>query len=374
MKLRIKHRTLLAIGLWIASIGFANAATLPLHNAGHCSNLGGNWTRAQPGSGLLGTCSLPGGYVVPAGDTLEIGPSVVLDVNARDLNIDGTVNVLDRGTLQATGNGIIRINGTLYLDNQADLVVNRAWLSNEGTILAEGDITNEKSSGTTTTWAFYNRGLIHLYSGGHFINKGEFLDLDTEKGDESSESVIVDLDGTFTNKPGGRANARRFVVHGDFVNEYGADFRTRYDVWISNGGQFDNAGSLHLWSARGRFDIQSGGNLTSVFGSTITNDGATLVVDGKLLLVSATLRNLGNWRNDPNYGPGTIQVGSGGLVHATRRTYFTNDVGAVIDNLGSVLLDCFVVYTKNGSVQGNAVSWSYCFDPGFNQPPVISWP
>ncbi len=374
MKSKIKHKALLAIGLWISSIGFANAATLLLHNDGHCSNLGGNWNRAQPGSGLLGTCSLPGGYVVPAGDTLEIGPSVVLDANARDLNIDGTVNVLDRGTLQATRNGIIRINGTVYLDNQADLIVNQAWLRNEGTIRAEGDITNEKGSGTPITWAFQNRGLIQLFSGGHFINKGEFIDLDAEKGNENAESVIVDLGGTFSNKQGSRANARRFVIHGDFVNEYGADFRTRYDVWISHGGQFDNAGSLHLWSTRGNFEIQSGGNLTSVFGSTIVNDGAKLVVNGKLLLVSATLRNLGNFRNSSNYGPGTLEVGAGGSVHATRRTYFTNDTGAIIDNMGSVLLDCFVIYTKNGSVQGNAVSFSYCFDPGFDQPPVINWP
>lgn len=375
MKSRIKHKILLTIGFSMTSIGIANAANLPLFTGTDCTNLSGQWNPAAVGSGVLGTCTLPAGFTVPAGDTLDIGPDVILDANGRDLTINGTVNIYDKGTLRASGNGIITNNGTVYLDNQADLIVSRAWFSNRGTIRAEGDITNEKRSGTTTTWAFYNRGLIQLFSGGHFINKGEFIDLDMDLLSETNESVIVDLDGTFTNKRGGRANGRYFKIHGDFINEFGADFRTRLDVIISRNGHLHNSGSVHLWSTRGVVDIQAGGNLTSVFGSTIVNDGATLIVDGKLLLESATLHNYGNWRNTANYGAGTIQVGAGGLLHATRRSYFTNDTGAIIDNMGSVLLDCFVIYTKKGSVQGNAVGWSYCFDPDkFKQPPVINWP
>ena len=89
-----------------------------------------------------------------------------------------------------------------------------------------------------------------------------------------------------------------------------------------------------------------------------------------LRLSSATLHNI----NSSNYGSGTITIGRDGTLHALGRSNLVSDAGALINNMGSVLIECFVTFKHNGTLMGKAAGTSLCFDPGFKDPPVINYP
>jgi hypothetical protein len=302
---------------------------------------------------------------------LEVGGSVDLLVDNRVLIIDGTVNLAGRSAMHATGNGIITVNGAIVMNNQSLLKLANGWLDNRGTVSSQGRIENGIGSGTTTTPGIFNAGIVRLFDGGVLENSGEFIGLSPEDFNENAESLVVDRQGKFINLSGGRVSPRRAAIHGEFINEKGAELRSRRNLYIGREGRLENRGYIRLWSAAGRLNVLRGGSLDSTSGSYISNEGATIYVNGMLRLTSATLHNIDN---GSSFGAGTINIGGAGTLHASGFSYVVSDAGATIDNMGSVLFECFAIFKNNGTLLGNAVGRSLCFDPDFIVLPVINWP
>lgn len=358
----IQRVALAALCTLLSSAAFA--AIVPLYDRDDCFALSGMWKTTQQSGGPLDTCTLPAGFTVFSGDRLEVGPSVELVVtNNSYLHVDGSLHLLRRSAMSATARGVIRVNGTLEMRGSTRLTLNEGSLDNRGIVRAEGKIENGKGTGTTQTWGVFNAGHIQLFSGGEVINEGEFVDVAPQI--SSMKSVLVDRDAKFVNKKGARMHARDVLIHGEFVNEWGAEIASRQRVEISSIGRLENAGHILLWDREfGRLTIQNGGSLISSIGGYITNYGATVAIRGTLHQKSSTFHNTNG---------GTIETHAGSLLRVSGKSFLIHDAGATIHNMGWIKIECFSIFTNNGSLIGNFIGTPSCFQPPIDPPPVINW-
>lgn len=365
MSTMYKTKYVWGVVLWTLLTTSTSAANVSIFRGPDCTNLGGVWVNAQVGSNRIGSCELPSGFTISGSDRLELGPSVDLVVsNGRRLTIDGSISLLGSSAMYAKSRGAIWVNGTMSMERHSLLALQQGWLENRGVIESEGTIENGKGSGTTTTWGIFNAGHIQLFGGGLILNEGEYADV-APAGVVPPRSLLVDRDGRFINKPGGRMHARDALIHGEFLNESGAEMRSRQHIEVSSEGRLENRGHIVMWdNENGRLVIQDGGVLDSTFGSHITNMGATITIGGLLRQTSATFYNATG---------GTVETYLGGLLHVLGRSYLVNNLGAAINNMGTVKVHCFATFTNNGTVSGNLIGTPQCFDPPIKPPLAIDW-
>ncbi len=342
------------------------AATVSLIWESDCTGLGGTWGSPPANSPALGSCLLPAGYTIAAGDRLEVAARIDLAISGQMIN-EGNLSLLNDSIMRIPPHTSFLNRGTVILANKATLRLNKGSLSNEGIVRSEGTIENGLPSPTLVQWGIYNSGHIQVFDGGELINNGFYFDRDTRL-TPNLESLLVDLGGVFINKGGSRFNPHLALIHGQLVNHAGSEMKLRRRLTVSGRGRLELAGNLIMWSEHGVLTVDEGGRFDATPGSYITNLGATLNVNGLLTVTSGTLRNEGPWSN---YGVGTITTGGGGRLHATSRAVLVNDTGARIVNNGSVLIDCFVTLVDKGTVTGNAIGRSLCFQPPIKPPPRL---
>lgn len=365
--MKILHRTRLAVVAIVSVLvcGALSAATLDSDT--DCDLLGGHWEPAAVGSGMLGTCEFWNSLTVPAGTTLAIGLVDALIPPNRTVVVDGRLEMVARSVL-TVDDGNLEINGQMYIGNDAKLTLAKGSVHNNGDLLVEGDIFNGPGSGTVFAWGIFNAGLIHVIKGGNFFNDGWYFDQSATS--TAPVSLRIDSGGKFYNRRGAEFNPRAAVVYGELYSDAGSLLKLRRRLTIANMGSFENYGQIIMWSENGRLIVDEGGRFELLNGSSLSNEGSTVVVQGQLRIYFASLHN---YPAGPNYGPGRIETYSPGVLSVDVRGTLINDAGAQLANRGTVLRNCFGVVKDIGGITFNPVMNAPCFKPPFKQAPAINW-
>jgi hypothetical protein len=287
---------------------------------------------------------------------------------------DGLVTIENLGTLSNHGGGTFTNEG--MIENQSGGLLRNAVASPSSRFNNSGVISN---SGTLeNTNSFDNVGRVTNTSGG-LLDNGSFFNNRNGGTLENLSGGEVDNSGTLANQNGGIINNAGDLTNSDrlsnssseidnlsggsIVNEAGATLRNSTGTMTNHaGGSIQNFGELTTIES-GVFD--NGGTLSNESSALFDSYGAVTNQSSGVFDNDGMLNNRGSSRSMVPTGTvdnfGVVNNNSGGMFVTTFDTttntggILTNHPTALIDNAGSILIECGAVLNQNGTVMGLAI-------------------
>lgn len=283
------------------------------------------------------------------------------------LNTTNTISILGGGTLinggTLTGATInVGLVGTLGIFGQLTNAEN-STINSAGTIFNDGTLTNSRGTITNFLGTIDNNGAFDN-STGTLNNLGSitnFVGSTITNGLLNNNGTLTNF-GTFNNSDGNIVNSGTLENRGNlfsalFTNNSGATILNDAGAALSNSGTLTNAGAITNNGNIANFgtvNIQGGGVLSNLAGSTYSQTAGQTVVDGTLNSVSAVqivlggLSGTGTINGSVTNSFGTVQPGDALGTLAINGDYTQGSRGTLVIELDGTANGNFDVLDVSG--------------------------
>ncbi|MGB8799342.1 MAG: PEP-CTERM sorting domain-containing protein [Candidatus Acidiferrales bacterium] len=323
----------------------------------------------------------------PSGGTLNNGGTIAIAGNGTLLNGGSltavTLNNGPAGTITNFGQltnglfGALNSAGTIFnggtLTNDSGTITNFGGaIDNSGTFSGSTGILNNDGTVTNFVGATYTNGL--LYNNGTFTNSGMF---DSSDGNVINSGTLENRGNLFsvllTNNSGGAIlndAGAVLTTFGTFTNNSGAAILNAAGATLNISGTLTNAGTITNIgniAQYGVLDIQAGGVLNNLRGSTFSQNAGQTIVDGTLnsvptvQIVLGILSGTGTINGSVNNSVGTVQPGDALGTLAINGNFTQGSRGTLLIDLGGSgpgefsVLDVSGLATLDGTLDFTAV-------------------